>query len=377
MTTSPDSDLFLLLLRRWRTLAVVMCLAVAASVGYALFAPKWYEARIQVMQSQRSHESAAMTLAANLPGALDTLSTDVQRIEAVLSSTTVTDAVIDHLRLDQYYGTSYREETRELLWKHCNTATNLKAGLVTLTCEDRKPEMAMRIAEYFGEVGNNVFGRVSGSAAREEEKFLEKQVAKVRSDVETASQRLRAFQEKNKIVDLSEQSRAVLSAMASMKGELLSKQLELSYLTSFSSRGEAKVVQLQQQIAILDEKLKQMEHSAMPAASQNASGSGAKADFFPDALDVPELREELENLVREQKTQEALFSLITQRYEMARVEAARDTPTLQILDHATLPTFRARPKRRMVVVVGAGGGALVALSIVLLPQWWRRRMARA
>src|SRR5262245_21246662 len=111
------------------------------------------------------------------------------------------------------------------------------------------------MAAYFGEAGNRVFGTISASSAREERRFLESQVVKARQDVDQASRKLREFQEHNKVIDLPEQSKAVISAMASLQGELVSKQLELSYLNSFSSRTESSVVQLQQQIAIMQAKL--------------------------------------------------------------------------------------------------------------------------
>ena len=72
-------------------------------------------------------------------------------------------------------------------------------------------------------------------------------------------------------------------------------------------------------------------------------GSGSSANFFPNAMSVPELRFELEQLMREQKIEETVFGLMTQRYEMASVDEARDTSTFQILDHPTLPTYRSRP----------------------------------
>jgi capsule polysaccharide export protein KpsE/RkpR len=186
------------------------------------------------------------SLTAKLPMAFDSGGTDVHRIQAVPKSTSVTDAVIDRFNLRDRYATQHREHARLALWEHCSTNIERKAGTVTLTCEDTDPKVATEIASYFGDVGNKVFGGVSASPAREERKFLEDQVQKARRDVDDVSRRLREFQEKNKVIDLPEQTKAVISAMASLKGELMSKELELSYLTSFSARTEANVVQLQQ-----------------------------------------------------------------------------------------------------------------------------------
>ncbi len=368
---SEPFDVLALLLRNWGKLAIGALLGVAAGIAYTFIAPEWYSATLTVVPSQRAQDSAAMALAAKLPVGLDTVGTDVQRIQAVLTSTSVADEVIAKFKLQDRYGTTHIETARATLWKHCGASVDRRSGVVSLTCEDQDPKLAMEMTGYFGEVGNKVFGRVSVSSAREERKFLEEQVLKARNDVDEASRKLREFQEAHKVVDLPEQSKAVISAMASIKGDLISKQLELSYLTSFSARTEASVVQLQQQIAILESKLKQLEDEQHVAAG-SAAGSGS-ASFFPDAMTVPQLRFELEQLMREQKIQETVFSLMTQRYEMAKVDEARDTSTFQILDYPTLPTYRSRPDRKRIALLGLVGGLAGAAAFIVIPVWWRRR----
>lgn len=378
----PATDAVGLLIQRWRVLALTAVVGLGLSQLYVLVAPKWYAARLSVVPSQRSQDAASMSLAAKLPIAIDTLSTDVQRIQAVLTSYSVADEVIEKFGLDRRYGKDYREQTRRALWEHCTTTVDRKSSVVSLVCEDTDPQQAMDLAAYFGEVGNRVFGRVTASSAREERTFLEAQVTKARQDVDASSQKLRAFQEQHKVVDLPEQSKAVISAMASLEGELISKQLELSYLSSFSARTESNVVQLQQQIGIMESKLKQLEDSQKLAVVGAGSGSGVaagsgSASFFPGAMKVPELRFELEQLMREQKITETVFFLLTQRYEMARVDEARDTSTFQILDHPTLPSYPARPRRKQLAAVGTMAGLAAGAALIVLPPWWRRRRRTA
>lgn len=376
--SEPAFDPVVLLVQRWKTLLACGIVGLGLGIAWALLAPNWYAATLTVVPSQHAQDSAAMALASKLPAAFDTFQTDVQRIQAVLTSNSVADEVIDKFKLMDRYGTSHIEHARNALWSHCSTSVDRKSGVVSLTCEDKDPKAAMDMAAYFGEVGNKVFGRVSVSSAREERKFLEEQVQKARHDVDDASQKLREFQEQHKVIDLPEQSKAVISAMAQLKGEMLSKQLELSYLSGFSSRGEASVVQLQQQIAIMDGKLKQLEdaqHATAGSAAGSAVGTGSGESFFPNAMNVPELRFELEQLMREQKIAETVFTLMTQRYEMAKVDEARDTSTFQILDHPTLPTYKSRPHRIKMSVYGLAGGLALGALGVLVPVWLRRRLS--
>lgn len=368
----PGFEIATVLLRRWKTVSLFVFLGMVGGTAYALLAPVWYKARLTVIPAQESGKSMRMSLAAELPIRLDS-PTDAQRIQAVLQSASVSDQVIQKFELEKRYNVKHLEHARDVLWAHCATGIERKANLVWLTCEDGDPAQAKAITSYFGEVGNRVFERISVSSAREERTFLEAQVAQARTAVDTASERLRTFQERYKIVDLPEQSKAVISAMASIQGDLISKQLELSYLTSFSSRSEPSVVQLQQQISIMQSKLAKLQE---PRDVALAAGSGsARGDFFPTAMTVPSLRFEIEQLVREQKIQETVFFLLTQRYELARIEEARNTSMFQVLDEPTLPTVKSRPKRTKVVFTGCLLGSVAGGLWILVPLWWRRRVA--
>lgn len=366
-TLAEPIDVLVLLLRRWRTMCVFAALGLAGGITYACLATRWYAATITVIPSQRSPASeSAVGVAAGGADAAIELAIDVQRIKAVLSSRSVRDAVIDKFSLGAHYGTADRENTRGVLDERCNVGVDKEAGLVTLTCEDASPKLAAQITEFFGEEGNRVFGRISVSSAREERAFLEQQVEKTRNAVDAASRALREFQQAHRVIDLPDQSRAVISAMAAIEGEVLSKQLELAYQKNFAADSEATVVQLGHQLASLKAKLQQLENTG------NASG----ANFFPSAMSVPDLRFQLEALLREQKIQETLFFAMTQRYEMAKVDEARDTSTFQILDQATVPIHPSRPKRVKIVEMSGVAGLVAAWSWILVPVAWRRRMRR-
>lgn len=367
MTTEPlvePVDVLVLLLRRWRTLCVFALLGVAAGVAYACLATPWYAASITVIPSQRSPEGGGPGAA--LPYGLDALAIDAQRIRSVLGSSSVTAAVIDRFARDAHSTATERERLRDTLSERCHADVDKDPGLVTLTCEDPSPALAARWAELLGEEGNRVFGNISVSSARAERKFLEAQVEKTRSDLEQASRKLREFQRTYKIIDLPEQSKAVISAMAAIEGEIVSKQLQLSYLAGFSSDTESNVVQLRHQLRVMQAKLRQIE----------TAGATRTSDFFPAATSVPELRFQLDELVREQKLQEALFFAMNQRYETAKIDEARDTPTFQILDHAMVPRQPFRPRRPRTVELAGVVGVGFAGAWILVPVWWRRRTQR-
>jgi capsule polysaccharide export protein KpsE/RkpR len=284
----------------------------------------------------------------------------------------VSDAVIDKFALQDRYRKKYREAAREALWKHCEVKVLPKPGLVQLSCEDRDPAFVQEMLGYFAEFGNQVFRRVSVSSASEEARTLEKRVGELRKAADEAAARIRAFQEEHQIVDLESQARGVVSAVAALNAQRLGKQMELEYARSFSARDEAGTRQLESQLSIVDDALRDLERSPEIPPAQRASGSGGKVrppGLFPAALAVPRLRAEYEKLYRDRKVAEATLVFALDRLEGAKASEARDASTFMILDPPARPTRPARPPPVIPVLLGLGLAAGLAAGIAL--EWWR------
>ena len=56
-------------------------------------------------------------------------------------------------------------------------------------------------------------------------------------------------------------------------------------------------------------------------------------------------------LTREVDIQNTLFIYLTQQYEDAKIQEARNTPTIQLLDPAIAPIKRSSPKRLLMVLI--------------------------
>jgi uncharacterized protein involved in exopolysaccharide biosynthesis len=361
--------------REARRVAATTVAGVLVAVVYAFSAPNWYQSTLTVMPASAKGGGVSSQLAGALGGALDFtdvgVNADVERIAAVLQSRSVTDAVIRKLDLMKRYRAAYVEHARQALWSHCFTQIDRKARLVSLTCEDQEPQFVQRLVEYFGEHGNEVFLRVGTSSASEEVRFLEQRVVEMRKEADDSARRLRDFEERFKIIDLDSQSRAVVSAMASLRSQEISKELELSYMNTYSSRDEATAVTLRQQLALMNSKFRKLEEApsapreadaAAPAKFETKPTAAKEADLFPAAMTVPLLRYELGQLYRDRNIRETDLLLLMQRLEMAKVNEARDTSAFQILDHPEVPTFKSRPRRRDTVATGLALGLVAGLA---------------
>jgi capsule polysaccharide export protein KpsE/RkpR len=377
----PVLDLSFLYDRAALKRIAAVTLACAALAGlYALLAPKWFRSVLTVVpaKAQRGGGGISSLLGAELGGLAGGFGiplgggADVPRIAAVLQSISVSDAVIEKFDLRSRYGKKYQESARDALWAHCDVKTLAKPNLVQLSCEDEDPRFVQQLLSYFADYGNQVFQRVGVSSAAEEVRFLEKRIAELRQQADDASARLREFQEKHRIVDIDSQAKAIVSALAALQSQRIGKQLELGYARTFSAGDEATLRQLRSQLAVMDQKVRDLEEPPEApgvAAGQDAQGKDANRGMFPPALLVPQLRAEFEKLYRDRKVSEVTLVYALERLEAAKADEARDVSTFLVLDPPALPTHHSRPKRILVVVGGSALGFLASLAY----EWWRRR----
>jgi uncharacterized protein involved in exopolysaccharide biosynthesis len=89
----------------------------------------------------------------------------------------------------------------------------------------------------------------------------------------------------------------------------------------------------------------------------------------------PELVFEYEQLQRKVGLTHELFRTLARELESARIDEVNDTPVLTIIDNATSPVKRSRPRRTLTVISVALFGVVIALCYVFLAENVQRRMA--
>jgi len=361
-----------------RRIALTTGLFTLAGLGWFLVSPRWYRSEMTVVPSTASKATGISSLiGGDLGGIAASLgapvggAVDVARIAAVLQSTAVTDAVIQKLDLKARYGESTMEQAREALWSHCDVKLLPKPAMVQAGCEDKDPAFAQQLLSAVADFGNQVFRRVNVSSATEEVRYLERRAAELTASADEAARRMREFQEKNGIVDIETQAKAVVSSAAALHGQRLVKQMELDYARNFSTPDEPGARQLESQLSVMDETLRDLEQPRPEGAGGKRAAAGK--GMFPAALSVPRLRAEYEKLWRDRKVAEATLVLSLDRLESARASEARDVSTFQVLDPPTLPTRKARPRGSVALV----GAAALGFTIAMLVELWRARKRSA
>ena len=83
---------------------------------------------------------------------------------------------------------------------------------------------------------------------------------------------------------------------------------------------------------------------------------------YPTIKSLPLLGAKYADYYRRAKIQETVYELLTEQYELAKVQEAKETPSVKVLDPATIPEKKSFPPRLLIMFLAtllAAGGSVV------------------
>ncbi len=374
-----------LLWRHRGVLARVTAAWLVVSLAIAFLIPKQYKATARIMPPDQQG-SGAMMLAALIGhgemGSLGSLAsgllgghTTTALFVNLLESGTVSAHLIDHFDLQRVYNTRYRITTAKRLARHTKISDDKKSGVITIEVEDTDPVRARDMAQAYLDELDNLLNRTSTSAARQERIFIEQRLQRVQGDLERAELELSEFSSKNSTVDIKEQTRAMVDAGARLQAELLIEQSGLQSLRQVYGDGNVRVKQTQARIDSLHRELTHLTGSSAPLQAPNSTpttppDAQEKGQLYPALRQLPRLAVPYADLYRRVKVQETVFELLTQQYEIARIEEAKDTPVVSVIDAPGVPEKKSFPPRLLMTLVLTSLSFLATAAIILLQEAW-------
>lgn len=121
-----------------------------------------------------------------------------------------------------------------------------------------------------------------------------------------------------------------------------------------------------------------MTGSSAPLASGDAGVDHATPDakdsgeLYPPLRQLPRLAVPYADLYRRVKVQETVFELLTQQYEMARIEEAKDVPAVNVIDPPGVPEKKSFPPRLLLTLLLTVLSFAGAATLILMRERWSR-----
>ena len=346
--------------------------------------PKHYEAAIKVVPGENSSSgmmgipgklanmsnSAAgngISLALDATGLLGAKTPTAFYVE-ILKSRSVQDRIIDRFNLrvrywktGQWFARDYYT-TRKKLKSFTDIDEDKKSNVITITVTDYDPETAAQIANAYVTELNRAAAELNTGEAHRERVFLEGRLKEAKQDLDHTALALSQYSSKNTIMDPQDQGRAMMDAAARVQGEIIAGEAELTGLQQIYSDDNVRVRTLKARLETLRGKLRTI------AGKQSEVASGD----YPSMSTLPILGYRYSDLSRQTKIQEAVFEFLTQQYETAKIDEAKELPTVRVMDPAVPPERKSSPHRILIWLASVAGALVLTAFWVLGKNSWEQ-----
>lgn len=344
-------DLLLPLLAHWKLLVFGSLAAGLLALGVAFIVPVTYTARTTMLppQQQQSGLTAALQSLgglAGLAGAGGSLKSPADQYVALMQSVNATDRMVDQFDLMRVYKADYRFQARNALEAHTRITIGKKDGLITIEVDDHEAQRAADLANTYVEELKRLTSVLAVSEAQQRRAFFEKELKEARDNLAKAQKALQAtgFD----VAAMRAEPKAAAESYARLKAQITSAEVRAQVLRSTLADGAPELRQQLDELAALRSQLARLEA---------ASEKGEATDYISN--------------YREFKYREALFELFARQYELARVDESREGALIQVVDPATTPEYKSKPKRALMAVGSTFVAFMLLAVFVLIRHKWR------
>ena len=354
-------DTLALLVRQRKFLFAIVGTGLLLSIAVAFLIPIRYEAVARLMPPDQSAGMSSTMLSAltakagdsvgALAGDLLGMHTTGATLVGILSSRTIQDDLIDRFNLRSVYLKGRYDSARKVLAQRTDISEDRKSGIITIKVQDHSPDRAALLARGYIDDLNARVSQLTTSSAHRERVFLESRLTSIKQQLDQSTLQLSRFSSTNKTFDPQMEGRAMLDAASSLQGQLIAAESELKGVEQIYGPDNAKVRSANARIAELRAKL-----NALSGANAGTSAKGATPGgdaLYPSLQQLPLLGNTYYDLARQAKINEAVYEALTKQYELAKVEEAKEIPTIKVLDEPIVPERKIWPPRMLIIILGA------------------------
>jgi uncharacterized protein involved in exopolysaccharide biosynthesis len=374
-----------LLWRHRRAFVRAAAVGLLASTLIAFLLPRQYTSTTQLMPPDtQSTSGMAMMMAAFAAkgagsGALGSVAGDLLGLKStgalfigVLRSQTAQDRLVQQFDLRKVYGKRLIMDARLKLEENTSISEDRKSGIIMLSVTDHSAQRAAALAAAYVDQLNFLVAELSTSAAHRERVFLDQRLKVVKQGLDDASSQLAQFSSKNATLDIKDEGKAMLETAAMLAGQMIAAQSQLEGLRQIYTDNNPRVESLNARVVELRRELEKLSGGAGSKTGDSPEIIHASSGDlpYPSIRNLPLIGVKYGDYYRNAKIQETVFELLTQQYELAKVQEAKETPSVKVLDPATIPEKKSFPPRVVIMLLGTFLACAASVVWVLGATRW-------
>jgi uncharacterized protein involved in exopolysaccharide biosynthesis len=360
-------ELLVTLTRRKSTIIKTTLITTLVVAAISLLLPVRYTARTLIMPPQQSQSLAnimmgQLNMLAGFAGREIAVKNGVDLYAAMLDSESVENGLIQKFQLMSVYRTKTQEDTRKALRKRTTIKPLLKEGLIQVFVDDRDPKRAADMANGYVDELHALNQRLALTENSQRRVFFEDQLLQAKENLIKAEQTMKQTQEKTGLLQLDSQARIIIQSVASLRGGIAAKEVQLQAMRSFATGENPDLVLAEKQLAAMRVQLAKALHS------QNVQ----EGDPELPTSKVPEAGVAYIRAYRDLRYYEAIYEIISKQYEAAKLDEAKSASFAQVVDRAVVPERKSFPHRLLMTIGAFFAGILLGCALVIVQEAYRR-----
>ena len=323
-------------LKRRVSLAIFVGVVGLAAAGVSIVLPSWFRAQATLLPPQESGEVPASIAGMIQSSALSRIglvsnATPSDVFKEILESRTLHDSLAHRFDLERRYRRKGMERTLKEFSHHLSVVVR-SSGVLVVQVEDHNPRVAADMTNYLVVQLDRFNRETYNTRAKRTREFLERRLVDTEQHMRESAQLLSNYERLHGVL-AEDQSTAARGA-----GDAISRkmtlQIERDYVSSYARPDSPELRELDASLAAVQQELSKL----------------------------PPVKQEGTRLAMDAEIQRRVFTLLTEQYEAARVQEQRDTPTITVLDAATPPEIKSRPRRSVVVLTSMFSALILAVT---------------
>ena len=364
-------DYWRIVMKRWKIIAGIFVISVVTAAIISLLMTPIYQAKATLMpvESSGGRLSGALQNLSSLPfvgGMVPGIGgASASKLVTVLNSRTLAEDVIHALNLTRIFFKDKKdkppslEDAVESLTDITKIADDKKGGVISISVEYKDPKIAADIANHYTTVLQKFINENTLSMAKRNRIFIEDQLEKVKRELKEAEEAMKSFQTDKKIVAIDAQTEAAIRVLADLKAQITAREVQMGVMKQFSTAANPDVLRIKDELRELRKQLTMVE----------SKRGNPETMALPSLSESPALGLQYIRLKREALIQEKVFELLTQQYEMARIDEAKEDITFQVIDRAIPSEKRIKPKRRQMVMLAGAVSLFAGVFLVFFLEY--------
>ena len=352
-------DLFIALARHKKLVIFTPIVTGALALVVSLYMTPIFSSTAKIMPPQQQQSTGVTAMLGQLgglagaAGGIAGLKNPNDLYVGLLESRTISDNLITRLKLKDYYQRKTMDETRQALANSVDIESGKKDGLISIKVTDEQPQFAADLANAYVDELAKLTETLAISEASQRRLFFEKQLEETKKQLEDAEVALKATQEKTGIILPDGQIQAIIGGIAQLKGMVAAKEVQLNSMRTFAASQNPDLLRTQEELRGMQAQLAKLEKDR----------PSSKGDFMVPLGKIPEAGVEYVRSLRNVKYFETIFEMLAKQYELAKIDEAKQSSLIQLLDKAVPAERKSKPRRAFITLAGIFGGFILGVSI--------------